>query len=320
MSVAIAFVSGHQFGLRALMGILESDEYSRGQLELSLLLSLDSAKESTTVGFHDFSGVAAQYKISHKLITSVKHDTTGEMIRKANPDFLLAIGLSELVPSAILDIPRTAKGSAQRHSGSHGCIGMHPTLLPCGRGRAPIPWAIIKGLDRTGVTAFLLEEEADSGGIVLQQPIQISPGETATSLFGKCATAHQLLGRSLATMLASRSLTWVDQDASRVTVWPRRKPQDGLIRFDESVYAIDRLVRALTAPYPGAFFYYEGRRITVNEVEMVLDVGEAPPGSIVAVSPSGMPTIAASNGAIRCVALGDECGDTRFTVGARLND
>ncbi len=320
MSVALTFVSGHYFGLRALTGILESAEYSRGQLELSLLLSLDFAKEPTTVGFHDFSDIAAQHKIPHKIITSVKHDTTCQLIRKANPDFLLVIGLSELVPSPILDIPRMAKGSDQRHSTAHGCIGMHPTLLPRGRGRASIPWAIIKGLDHTGVTVFLLEEEADSGGIVLQESIHISPSETATSLFAKCATTHQLLGRSLAAILASRSLTWAEQDASQVTAWPKRKPQDGLIRFDESVHAIDRLVRALAAPYPGAFFYYEGRRIAVNEVEVLLDTSEAPSGSIVAVSPSGMPTIAGPDGAIRCITLGNECGDVRFTVGVRLND
>jgi methionyl-tRNA formyltransferase len=197
---------------------------------------------------------------------------------------------------------------------------MHPTLLPSGRGRAPIPWTIIKGLDQTGVTAFLLEEEADSGGIVLQEAIQISLGETATSLFAKCATAHQLLGRRLASILASKSLTWVEQDASLATVWPRRRPQDGLIHFGESVYAIDRLVRALAPPYPGAFFYYEGRRIAVNQVEVLVPFDEAPAGSIVAVSNSGMPTIAAADGAIRCITLGSDCADVRFTIGVPLDD
>jgi methionyl-tRNA formyltransferase len=319
MSVSLTFVSGHYFGFRALAGILESSEYSSGDLEVSLLLSLDEAKKAATVGFYDFSAIATKHNIPHQTIKSVKHDSTGELIRKASPDFLLAIGLSELVPSGMLDIPKTLKGSANRHSRGHGCIGMHPTLLPLGRGRAPIPWAIIKGLDQTGVTAFLLEEAADSGGILLQEPIQLSPRETATTLFDKCATAHQSLGRNLASMLAGRSVVWVDQDASRATVWPKRKPLDGLMSFDESIHTIDGLVRALTAPYPGAFFYYETHCITVHEVELITSKSDAPPGSIISVSSDGMPTIAARDGAIKCIALENNSSDVRFKVGLRLN-
>ena len=319
MSVALTFVSGHYFGFRALLGILESPEYSRGELEVSLLLSLDEEKKAATVGFHDFSAIVTKHNIPHQIIKSVKHDSTGELIRQASPDFLLAIGLSELVPSGVLDIPKTIKDSTKRHSHGHGCIGMHPTLLPLGRGRAPIPWAIIKGLDRTGVTAFLLEEQADSGGILLQESIQLSPRETATTLFTKCATAHQLLARNMASMLAKRSVVWVDQDSSRVTVWPKRRPQDGLIHFDESVHTIDRLVRALTAPYPSAFFYYETHSITVNEVEIIPSSSEASPGSIISVSIDGKPTIAARDGAIKCIAIESAYSNLRFKVGSRVN-
>ena len=320
MTVTLTFVSGHYFGYCALQGLLESAEYSSGHLEVSLLLSLDEVKKAATVGFYDFSAIATKHNIPHHLIKSVKHDSTGDLIRKASPDFLLAIGLSELVPSGTLDIPKTIKGSTNRHARGHGCIGMHPTLLPLGRGRAPIPWTIIKGLDQTGVTAFLLEEAADSGGIVLQESIPISPGETATTLFDKCATAHRVLGRNLAPMLATRSLIWEEQDTARATVWPKRKPQDGLMSFDQSVHTIDRLVRALTTPYPGAFFYYDTHCITVHEVELVTSKSEAPSGSIISVSSDGMPTIAAQDGAIKCIALENNSGNVRFKVGSRLND
>src|SRR5215217_2410805 len=319
MTVTLTFVSGHYFGFRALQGLLESSEYSRGELEVSLLLSLDEVKKATTVGFCDFSAIATKHNIPHQIIKSVKHDSTGELIRKASPDFLLAIGLSELVPSEMLDIPKTIKGSANRHARGHGCIGMHPTLLPLGRGRAPIPWTIIKGLDQTGVTAFLLEEAADSGGIVLQEPVQVSPRETATTLFDKCADAHQSLGRNLAPMLATRSLVWEEQDASRVSVWTRRRPQDGLMSFDESVHTIDRLVRALTSPYPNAFFYYEDHCITVSEVEIITSKNGALPGSIIAVSSDGKPTIAAQDGAIKCIAFENNSGGVSFKVGSRLS-
>ena len=89
--------------------------------------------------------------------------------------------------------------------------------------------------------------------------------------------------------------------------------------FDESIHTIDRLVRALTTPYPNAFFYYEDHCITVNEVEVIKSKSETPPGSIIAVSSDGKPSIAAQDGAIKCIAFENNAGDVRFKVGSRLN-
>ena len=86
---------------------------------------------------------------------------------------------------------------------------MHPTLLPEGRGRAPIPWTIVRSLNSTGVTAFLLEEEPDAGGIILQRAISVDSAETATTLFEKIGRLHEELGEMLIETLASRNLCWI---------------------------------------------------------------------------------------------------------------
>ena len=65
-----------------------------------------------------------------------------------------------------------------------GAFGMHPTLLPRHRGRAPIPWAILSGLATTGVTLFEIPDaRADSGSIVGVVEVAIAEDETATTLF-----------------------------------------------------------------------------------------------------------------------------------------
>src|SRR6266849_1042267 len=115
---------------------------------------------------------------------------------------------------------------------------MHPTLLPQGRGRAPIPWTIIKGLQQTGVTVFLLEDAPDAGGIILQERFTVDSEENATTLSAKSMEVHYRLARQLAPALSSRSLCWVEQDLSQGSVWPRRKPEDGLIDFNASVDSI----------------------------------------------------------------------------------
>ena len=128
-----------------------------------MLACLDQAKSSVTVGYTDLGPFAAKSGVPVEYIRSIKTEAAQNLLRESAPDYLMIVGWSELAPSAILDIPKSKHGGVARHTASYGCIGMHQTLLPEGRGRAPIPWAIIKGLNRTGVTAFLLEEAADAG-------------------------------------------------------------------------------------------------------------------------------------------------------------
>jgi hypothetical protein len=82
-----------------------------------------------TVGFHDFSPIQGKYGFRHSQLLSVKTADAEELVRAARPDYILAIGLSELLPNRMLDIPMQINAGRSRHEASHGCIGMHPTLL-----------------------------------------------------------------------------------------------------------------------------------------------------------------------------------------------
>ena len=129
---------------------------------------------------------------------------------------------------------------------------MHPTLLPQGRGRAPIPWAIIKGLPETGVTLFKLDEGVDSGPVLDKETIPIAPREDASTLYEKVRHAHRVLaGRTIPSLLAGHA-KFLPQDEDRATYWPKRTPEDGELQATMTVDEADRLVRALTRPYPGA--------------------------------------------------------------------
>ena len=109
---------------------------------------------------------------------------------------------------------------------------MHPTLLPRHRGRAPIPWAILTGLARTGVTLFeIVDSTADSGAIVGQVTLDIAPDETATTLFTRIAEAHVELTRELVPRLAGTAPR-IPQDPSRASSWLRRTPADGIIDWE----------------------------------------------------------------------------------------
>jgi methionyl-tRNA formyltransferase len=160
----------------------------------------------------------------------------------------MIIGWSQIARRPLLDAPRL------------GVIGVHPTLLPVGRGRAAIPWAILKGITHTGVTMFRLDEGVDTGDIIAQEILPIAPTETATTLYERVRVAHEVLIANVWPNLMAGKVSLTPQRAEDASEWPARTPEDGRFTSQNDCLSADYLVRATTHPYPGAFFDDEDTR------------------------------------------------------------
>jgi methionyl-tRNA formyltransferase len=182
-----------------------------------------------------------------------------DAIRRADLDWLFIIGWSQIARRPVLEATR------------RGLLGMHPTLLPTGRGRAAIPWAILLGLQETGVTLFKLDEGIDSGPIAAQLKLPLSPRETSTELYRRVNDAHRELVRASWPALASGTLHLTPQDHSAATYWAGRTPEEGRLNPSMSVEEADRLIRAVTRPYPGAFIDRDGQRLRVWAARLVTE-------------------------------------------------
>ena len=97
--------------------------------------------------------------------------------------------------------------------------------------------------------------------------------------------------------MATHALSWTTQDERIASIWPRRRPEDGRIDFSWTAVEIDRFVRALTPPYPGAFFLWGDEKIRVHKIEMLELAHTKSPGTIIATEPSLI--IAVKDGTIR---------------------
>jgi methionyl-tRNA formyltransferase len=207
-------------------------------------------------------------------------------IRELSPDLIFVVGWSQLVRDSFIKLA------------PEGVFGMHPALLPRHRGRAPIPWAILAGLARTGVTLFeIVDPTADSGEIVGQVVLDIAPDETATTLFRRLAEAHVQLTRELVPQLVARTAPRIPQDPSRASSWPKRTPADGIIDWDTRAPYLYDWVRAQTRPYPGAFTFLGDEKVVVWGARPVDLEESVPAGTIVEVSPSG-PVVACGEGGL----------------------
>ena len=251
-----------------------------------------------------FDEVAARFDAALIETNDINALDTLNAVRKLEPELVFVVGWSQLVHDPFIAIAR------------EGVFGMHPTLLPRHRGRAPIPWAILTGLARTGVTLFeIVEATADSGAIVGQVVVEISPAETATTLFARLADAHVELTREFVPELIARTAPRLPQDPSRASSWPRRVPADGIFDWETRARYLEDWVRAQTRPYPGAFTFLGDAKVIVWGARAVEISEAAPPGTIVDVIADG-PVVACGDGGLLLEEIQTDA--VQLTVGARL--
>jgi methionyl-tRNA formyltransferase len=228
---------------------------------------------------------------------------TLQIVGSLEPQLLFVVGWSQLVGREFIELA------------GEGVFGMHPTLLPRHRGRAPIPWAILAGLARTGVTLFeITDPSADTGPIVGQVVVAIAADETATSLYDLLAGAHLELLRECVPLLLTRAAPRLPQDERRASFWPKRSPADGIIDWETRAPYLYDWVRAQTRPYPGAFTFLGGEKVIVWRARAVVLDAKAPAGTVVEQRSDGA-VVACGEGAL----LLEEIDSAQeLSVGARL--
>lgn len=238
----LAFATCVQLGLSCIEEIYRID----GNLDLLITLKDEKAKNKSGRIYLD--EIAEKYNVPLLKIDNINDLEVIEALKKHEIDWLFIIGWSQIAKKEVLETP------------TKGCIGMHPTLLPVGRGRAAIPWAIIKGLNQTGVTMFKLDEGVDTGDIIGQGVIRLDKNSTATELYKQVNDMHVTLISKYWNDIVNNSITLIKQNEAEATEWPGRKPEDGEIFSEMTMDEVDKLVRAVTHPYPGAF-YNDGDKI-----------------------------------------------------------
>ncbi len=142
-------------------------------------------------------------------------------------------------------------------------MNMHGSLLPKYRGRCPVNWVLINGEMETGVTLHYMVEKPDAGDIVGQKRVEISFEDTALSLMGKLEKAAVRLLEETWPLIKEGKNKRTRMDLSKGSYFGGRKPEDGLIDWDKTNTRIYNLIRAVTHPYPGAFTYYNGKKILI---------------------------------------------------------
>lgn len=199
------------------------------------------------------------------------------LIRSLQPELLFSFYYRRLLSKELLAIPPL------------GGINLHGSLLPKYRGRSPVNWVLVNGERQTGVTLHYMTEEADAGDIIAQRPVEIAFADTALTLFRKVAQAALALFQETFPFMRAGLAPRLPQDPAQATCYGGRRPEDSKIEWVRPALALYNLIRAVTAPYPGAFAWYQGKKLYVWSSCPSAGLGESGwiPGTILGVRDGG---------------------------------
>lgn len=254
-SFNFVFVGAVEFSWHALEALLQAG--ARPALVCTLRQDLSHRHSD----WRDIGELAQRHGVPVLRFDNINEPDVVARIAQTSPDYLLVIGWSQLLRGDLLALPR------------RGSIGFHPTALPEGRGRAPIPWTILSGTRRSGASVMHLAEDADAGDLAAQRLFDLAPRETATTLYARAAEAlGDMMAEIAGCLTAGEPIPGTPQDHAAASWYAKRTPEDGWIDWARPAEEIDRLVRASTRPYPGAFTVTPKReRLVVWAAEPVED-------------------------------------------------
>lgn len=186
---------------------------------------------------------ALEYKLPIEQPEKFDKETIGK-IKSLKPDLIIVAAYGKILPPEILNIP------------GFGCVNVHFSLLPKWRGASPIQNVLLAGETETGVTIMLMDKGMDTGDILAQKKITISPDETKEDLFLRLTEEGKKLLLKTVPLWVERKINPTPQDNAQATLCQLIEREDGHIVWTDDAESIYNRYRALFA-WPGIFAFWK---------------------------------------------------------------
>jgi len=198
-----------------------------------------------------------------------------EQLANFQPDVIVVYAFGQILPQSVLDIP------------AHGCINIHPSLLPKYRGASPVAAAILAGDEFTGVSIMLMDKGLDTGPVLIQAQLPISTHDTTDSLTAKLSLIAAQLLLEVLPRWTSGEITPRPQDETQASYSGTLSKQEGEIDWHLQAVDIWRRVRALH-PWPGCYTEWQGKQLKVIKAVPLLAEKNFEIGQVVALNKEGV--------------------------------
>ncbi|MFC1750458.1 methionyl-tRNA formyltransferase [Pseudomonadota bacterium] len=190
-----------------------------------------------------------------------------EELAEYSPDFIVVVAYGQILPQEILDMA------------PFGAINIHGSLLPKYRGASPIEEALINGDTETGITFMMMNEELDSGDIILSERIPIEKSDTSETLRKKLSFAAAAHLPFILNDITEEVINPLPQDDSKATYCHKIKKEDGKIDLTEmTAEEILNKIRAY-AIWPQCYLVIDNKRLKILEAQIQQSSSCTPPAS-----------------------------------------
>lgn len=230
--------------------------FKDNNIRISGLVTLPFQDQVRGSDYRDLVPFCNENNISYFRIKDINSKETKDWLRDINPDVIFILGWSQIFDKELINLPKKY------------IVGSHPSDLPFGAGRAPVVWTILEDLRKSAVSFFKINKNVDAGNLVLQKHFSILERTDSMLLYNLVSNKLSEGFIEIYNQIQNNTLSENIQDISRRTLRPKRVYEDGLLHFNKSAEEIDRLIRATTEPYPGAFSFYKGERYSIWKSEL----------------------------------------------------
>jgi methionyl-tRNA formyltransferase len=178
-------------------------------------------------------------------------------LRSLAPDLIMMCGWRQIISKEVLAVP------------PKGIVGFHPTLLPIGRGPAPLINSILNGFTESGLTMFYVGEGLDDGDIIGQERYTIESNDHADDVYEKIIIAGRKLVAEYLPRIADGTAPRNKQNNAKATYFEKLSLKNNEIDLErESAERIFRKIRALSHPYKGAYLRKDGKKLILWRAEL----------------------------------------------------
>ncbi len=176
-----------------------------------------------------------------------------------------------------------------------GAFNLHGSLLPAYRGAAPIQRALMDGVEETGVTTFFLQQQVDTGHVILRRRLAVGPDDTAGDVHDRLAEIGAEAVVETVRLIAAGTADARPQDDTLASPAPKVFREDGRVDWSRSARDVHNLARALD-PYPGAWTVWNGETLKLFQTSITTAGAGRQPGEVVAAD--GRLVVACGDGAV----------------------
>ena len=190
-----------------------------------------------------FSAVK-EYALTHNLPLlqpeKLKNEEFLDTLRALHADLQIVVAF-RMLPEVVWGMPPL------------GTFNLHGSLLPQYRGAAPINWAIINGEQETGVTTFFLQQEIDTGDLILQKRTPITDGDNAGTIHDRLMSiGAAAVVETVDCIIAGTAPKTPQPQGVTLKSAPKIFKETCRIDWTQSCHQIFNFVRGLS-PYPAAW-------------------------------------------------------------------